>query len=104
MDGPSGVLALDPFPLGDLLSRRHLTAHVMTALHCDGKLLRLHVGSDVVDLGDLTREGGPGTTDVEVSGFVHVGMMARIQGNCKGLWTVQKVAQGRLWGVLGALY
>ena len=53
----------------------------MTALHCDGELLRLHVGSDVVHLGDLTREGGPGTTDVEVSGFVHESMMAHPGGS-----------------------
>ena len=71
VDSPSGVLALDPFPLGDLLSRRRLAAHVMTALHGNGELLVLHVGSDMVHLGDLTREGGPGTADVEVSGFVH---------------------------------
>jgi len=69
-------LTLDPLPLGDLLSGRHLAAHVMTALHCDGELLVLHVGTDVVHLGDLTREGGPGATDVEVSGFVHESMMA----------------------------
>jgi len=69
--GGSGVLALDPFPLGDLLGGRHLTAHVMTALHGNGELLVFHVGTDVVNLGDLTSEGGPGTTDVEVSGFVH---------------------------------
>jgi hypothetical protein len=35
---------------------------------------------------------------------VHVGMMAQIQGNCKGLWTVQKVAQGGLWEVAEVLY
>jgi len=53
----------------------------MTALHGNGELLRLHVGSDVVHLGDLTREGGPGTTDVEVSGFVHESMMAHPGGS-----------------------
>ena len=65
-------LTLNPFPLGDLLSRRHLATHVMTALHGNGELLVLHVGSDVVHLGDLTREGGPGTTDVEVGFVCHV--------------------------------
>ena len=41
----------------------------MLTLETDGELLVLHVGSDVVHLGDPTREGGPGATDVEV-GFV----------------------------------
>ena len=88
VDSPSGVLALDPFPLGDLLSRRRLAAHVMTALHGNGELLVLHVGSDMVHLGDLTREGGPGTADVEVSGFVHESMMARIRTLWGDWWTV----------------
>ena len=63
-------LTLDPFPLGDLLGSRHLAAAIVTLLHLNGELLVLHVGSDMVHLGDLTREGGPGTTDVEGSGFV----------------------------------
>ena len=41
----------------------------MLTLETDGELLVLHVGSDVIDLDDPTREGGPGATDVEV-GFV----------------------------------
>ena len=71
-------LTLDPFPLGDLLSGRHLAAHVMTALHCDGKLLIFHVGTDVIDLNDPTREGGVGPTDV-VGGFFHAPNMAHIR-------------------------
>ena len=42
--------------------------------------------------------------DLDCVCFVHTGMMAQIQGNCKGLWTVQKVAQGGLWEVAEVLY
>jgi len=76
-----GSHAIDPFPLGNLLSRRHLAAHVMSALHGNGKLLIFHVGSDVVHLNDPTREGGPGATDV-VGGFFdffHAPNMAHIR-------------------------
>ena len=62
-------LTLDPFPLGDLLSSRNLATHVMLTLETNSELLVLHVGTDVIDLGHPTREGGVGTTDVEV-GFV----------------------------------
>jgi hypothetical protein len=67
--------AIDPFPLGDLHLSGHLSAHVVTALHCDGELLVFHVGTDVVNLNDPTREGGVGATDVVV-GFFHDTMMA----------------------------
>ena len=50
----------------------------MTALHCDGELLVFHVGTDVIDLNDPTREGGPGPTDVVV-GFFHAPNMAHIR-------------------------
>ena len=50
----------------------------MTALHCDGELLVFHVGTDVIDLNDPTREGGPGATDV-VGGFFHAPNMAHIR-------------------------
>ena len=70
--------AIDPFPLGDLHLCGHLTTHVMTALHCDGKLLVFHVGTDVIDLNDPTREGGVGPTDVVV-GFFHAPNMAHIR-------------------------
>ena len=42
----------------------------MLTLETDGELLVLHVGTDVIDLDGPTREGGPGATDVEGSGFV----------------------------------
>ena len=71
-------LTLDPFPLGDLLSRRHLTPTVVTLLHLNGKLLGFQVGTDVIDLNDPTREGGPGPTDV-VGGFFHAPNMAHIR-------------------------
>ena len=62
-------LTLDPFPFGDLDLRGNLTTTVVTLLHLDCKLLVVHVGTDVIDLNDPTREGGVGATDVEV-GFV----------------------------------
>ena len=61
-------LTLDPFPLGDLNLSGNLATHVMTALHGNGELLRLHVGSDVIDLDDPTHEVGVGAADV-VGGF-----------------------------------
>ena len=70
MDSPSGVLALDPLPLGDLNRSGNLTATVCAFLHLNGKLLRLHVGSDEVHLVDLTEEVGVSALDVEGSGFV----------------------------------
>jgi len=73
-----GSHAIDPFPLGDLHLSGHLTPTVVTLLHLNGKLLGFHVGSDVVNLNDPTREGGPGATDV-VGGFFdffHDTMMA----------------------------
>ena len=57
----------------------------MTALHGDGELLRLHVGTDVVNLDDLTREGGPGTADVVV-GFFHALTIAHPGGSRSSRW------------------
>lgn len=70
MDSPSGVLALDPLPFGDLNRSGNLTATVCAFLHLNGKLLRLHVGSDEVHLVDLTEKVGVSALDVEGSGFV----------------------------------
>ena len=47
----------------------------MTALHGNGELLVLHVGTDVVHLDGVTHEVGPGPTDV-VGGFFHAPNMA----------------------------
>ena len=47
----------------------------MLTLETDGELLVLHVGTDVIDLGHPTREGGPGATDVEVGFVVHVAII-----------------------------
>ena len=75
--------SIHPFPLGDLLSRRHRTIHVVLPLHCDGVFLVFTVGSNVVHLGDGAAERRPGAANVE-SGFVevcffHTCMMAQIQ-------------------------
>ena len=76
--------SIHPFPLRDLLSRRHGTIHVVLPLHCDGVLLTFVVGSNVVHLGDRSAERGPGAANVE-SGvvevcFFHTCMMAQILG------------------------
>ena len=68
-------LTLDPFPFGDLDLRGNLTTTVVTLLHLDCKLLVVHVGSDVIDLDDPTREGGVGTTDVEVGFVCHADLL-----------------------------
>ena len=67
----NGGDSIHPFPLGDLLSRRNGAIHVVLPLHCDGVLLILMVGSNVVHLGDGAAERGPGAADVE-GGFVEV--------------------------------
>jgi len=66
----------------------------MTALHGNGKLLVLHVGTDVIDLNDPTREGGPSATDVEVSGFVHESMMPWLRTLWGDWWTVPQPHTG----------
>ena len=76
--------SIHPFPLGDLLSRRHRTIHVVLPLHCDGVFLVFTVWSNVVHLGDGAAERRPGAADVE-GGFVevcffHTCMMAQIPG------------------------
>ena len=48
----NGSHAIYPFPLGDLLSRRHGTIHVVLPLQCDGVFLVFTVGSNVIHLGD----------------------------------------------------
>ena len=54
----------------------------MLPLETNGELLRLHVGSDVIDLDGPTHEVGPGPTDVE-GGFgdllFHAPNMAHIR-------------------------
>ena len=76
--------SVNPLPLGDLLSRRHGTIHVVLPLHCDGVLLTFVVGSNVVHLGDRSAERRPSAANVE-GGFVevcffHTYRMAQIPG------------------------
>ena len=85
-----GSHAIYPFPLGDLLSRRHGTIHVVLPLQCDGVFLVFTIGSNVVHLGDGAAERRPGAADVE-GGFVevcffHTCMMAQIPGFGSSLW------------------
>ena len=52
----------------------------MLTLETNSELLVLHVGTDVIDLDDPTREGGPGTADVVV-GFFHALTIAHPGGS-----------------------
>ena len=86
----NGSHAIYPFPLGDLLSRRHGTIHVVLPLHCDGVLLTLMVGSNVVHLNHGTWERRPSAANVE-GGFVevcffHTCMMAQIPEFGRSRW------------------
>jgi len=86
-DGPSiehqvrnGGHAIHPFPFRDLLGRGDLPTAVVLLLQCDSVVLVFHVGTDVIDLDDPTREGGPGPTDVEggfgIADFFHAPKIA----------------------------
>ena len=80
----NGSYAINPLPLGDLLSGRNGTIHIVLPLHRNGVLLSLMVGSNVIHLNGRTRERGPGAAHVEGSFgnvcFVHTSMMAQIPG------------------------
>ena len=83
-DVGNGSHAIYPFPLGDLLSGRNGTIHVVLPLHRNGVVLTLMVGSNVIHLNGRTGERGPGAAHVEGSFgnvcFVHTSMMAQIPG------------------------
>ena len=82
----NGSYAINPLPLGDLLSGRHRTIHVVLPLHGNGVLLIPVVGSNVVHLNGRTGERGPGAAHVEGRFgkvcFVHALSMAQIPGFC----------------------
>ena len=82
----NGSYAINPLPLGDLLSGRNGTIHIVLPLHCHSVLLPFVVGSDVIHLNGSAGERGPGAAHVEGFGivvevcFFHTCMMAQIPG------------------------